>query len=112
MIKVGDTVYVVYDNICRSAVYAKVKSIDRLYITLDNAHISEAKYYIDTRRSADDRQGYNCKATLYESKEHYEKIKGDYFLEKTYREVLIRYIKYIDLAELKELIDFINSKQK
>lgn len=69
--KVGDKVYLVYDDSRRSPFYVTIRSIGNKYITIDGVHRSESRYDITTKCSVDDSRGWNCKARLYESKEKY-----------------------------------------
>ena len=69
--KVGDEVYLVYEDTRRGSQYVTIKSIGSKYITVDGVHSSESRYDILTKESVDDRHGWNCRACLYESKEKY-----------------------------------------
>lgn len=72
--KIGDTLYLVYDDTRKEPRNVTVTSIGRKYITVDGVHGSESKYDILTKKSVDDNTGWNCRATLYTSKEQYNKI--------------------------------------
>lgn len=69
--KVGDKVYLAYDDTRKSAQYVTIKSIGHKYITVSGVHSSESRYDILTKRSVDDIRGWNCNAQLYESEEQY-----------------------------------------
>lgn len=69
--KVGDKVYLVYEDSRLRSQYVTIKSIGSKYITVDGVHRSESRYNILTKESVDDRSGWNCRARLYESKEKY-----------------------------------------
>ena len=69
--KVGDNVYLVYDDARRGACHVVIKSIGSKYITVSGVHRTEARYDKLTKRSVDDNTGWNCKAELFESKEKY-----------------------------------------
>lgn len=71
--KVGDTLYLVYDDTRLSPHTVKIKSIGNKYVHVDFVCIYNDKFDKNTLRSADDRNGYNIKATLYKSKEDYER---------------------------------------
>lgn len=69
--KVGDKVYLVYEDPRRPSYNVTIKSIGSKYITVDGVHHSESRYDILTKKSVDDRNGWNCGARLYENKEKY-----------------------------------------
>ena len=71
MIKVSSRVYIVPDDKRDTPYYRTVVSIGRKYITVgDNP--SYNRFYIQTRRSVDDRNGWNPRLTLYESERDYQ----------------------------------------
>lgn len=55
--KVGDNVYLVYDDARRGARHVVIKSIGSKYITMSGVHRSEARYDKLTKRSVDDNTG-------------------------------------------------------
>ena len=69
--KVGDKAYLVYEDPRRHSHEVNIISIGKKYITVDGVHRSESRYDILTKKSADDQNGCNCRARLYESKEKY-----------------------------------------
>lgn len=69
--KVGDKVYLVYEDPRRPSHEVNIISIGKKYITVDRVHRSESRYDILTKKSVDDQSGCNCRARLYESKEKY-----------------------------------------
>ena len=71
MIKVGNRVYIVPDDNRNTPYYRTVVSIGRKYITVDD-NSSYNRFYVQTRRSADDRNGWNPQLTLYESERDYQ----------------------------------------
>ena len=69
--KVGDKVYLVYEDSRRPSCEVTVVSIGNKYITVDGVHRTESRYDILTKESVDDQSGWNCRARLYESKKKY-----------------------------------------
>lgn len=80
--KVGDNVYLVYDDARRGACHVVIKSIGSKYITVSGVHRSEARYDKLTKRSVDDNTGWNCNAELFESESTYIEYKNRYSLER------------------------------
>ena len=73
MIKVSSRVYIVPDDKRDTPYYRTVVSIGRKYITVDD-NPSYNRFYVQTRRSADDKNGWNPRLTLYESERDYQII--------------------------------------
>ena len=71
MIKVGNRVYIVPDDKRDTPYYRTVVSIGRKYITVDD-NPSYNRFYVQTRRSVDDKNGWNPRLTLYESERDYQ----------------------------------------
>ena len=71
MIKVGNRVYIVPDDKRDTPYYRTVVSIGRKYITVDD-NSSYNRFYVQTRRSANDKNGWNPRLTLYESERDYQ----------------------------------------
>ena len=91
--KVGDKVYVVYDDNRRKPFYTTIRSIGRKYITINNAHPSESRFDILTKLSADDNRGWNCKAKLYESEEQFVEFTEKYELVKSLTSIAMNMLK-------------------
>ena len=83
--KIGDTLYLVYDDTRKKPINVTVKSIGRKYITVDGVHACESRYDILTKRSVNDNTGWNCCATLYTSKEQYNKAAYQKLIANEYR---------------------------
>lgn len=91
--KVGDTVYLVYDDSRQRACNVVIKSIGNKYITVDGVHKSEARYDKLTKRSVDDNRGWNCNAELFESESAYIEYKNKRSLERKLANEIIEALK-------------------
>ena len=113
MIEVGDMVYVVYDDDRIPPIYATVKSIGRKFIHLDNVHVSASRFDITTHRSVDDRDGWNCRAELFESKEAYENQVKENELKAQLRKKVIDKLRTASLFDLERIyVILTGSKRK
>lgn len=108
--KVGDKVYVVFNDTRREPFYTTIKSIGRKYITIDNIHYTESKYDIVTKESVDDCNGHNCKATLYESEQAYIEKQKEIALRKDIARSINIDIHSLSIEKLKRILSIINEK--
>lgn len=92
--KVGDNVYLVYDDARRGARRVVIKSIGSKYITVSGVHRSEARYDKLTKRSVDDNTGWNCNAELFESESACIEYKNRYSLERKLTNEIIEALRH------------------
>lgn len=96
--KVGDEVYLVYDDTRRVPRHVTIKSIGHKYITVSGVHSSESKYDILTKRSVDDTRGWNCKAQLYESVEQYNEQQLENLVIHELKTRIVFYLQHKSIA--------------
>ena len=106
MIEVGSKVYIVPDDTRNVPYYRTVISIGRKYITVaDNSSLN--KFDILTKRSVDDKTGWNPKLKLYDSKFAYEQQLQYYAERKQLLENIEKLLQKCNNNMLKQVYNYI-----
>lgn len=106
MIKVGSQVYIVPDDTRNIPYYRTVVSIGRKYITVDD-NPSCNKFDISTKKSVNDKTGWNPRLNLYESKFAYEQQLQYSIERKQLLENIDRLLQKCNNSMLKQIYNYI-----
>ena len=83
--------------------YSNIISVGSKYITIDGVHRDYSKFDKITKESVDTRNGWNCRAMLFESEEAYSKHVLRKNKEVLLRNKLIDYIRTLECDKLEEI---------